>query len=83
MRAHGPSTREDQILESSWRAEAGFVSQGMVCDCLTCDGVVRGIQRRVLVGDVAADRSIKTPTKPLWLQPVLVNRVENLREIGL
>jgi len=25
----------------------------------------------------------KTPQKPRWLQPVLVNRVENLREIGL
>ena len=49
----------------------------------TRDDVVTGIQRRALAGDIAPYRIIKTPIKPLWLQPVLVNRVENLRVFGL
>jgi hypothetical protein len=47
------------------------------------DGVVTGIQIRAQAGDIAHKGSSKTPIKPLWLQPVLVNRVENLRVFGL
>ena len=52
---------------------------------LTCDGVVTGIQIKARRGDIAAyQKHQKKPSKPLWLQPVLVNReVENLRVFGL
>jgi len=48
-----------------------------------CDGVVTGIQIRARAGDIAVYRIKKNPEKPLWLQPILVNRVENLRVFGL
>jgi hypothetical protein len=69
-----PIGRIDAIVQTVTRS-VGTIGR-------TCDGVVMGIQGRALAGDIAAYRII-TSIKPLGLQPVLVNRAENLRVSGL